>query len=273
MTLADSRPRTRADPPRPGGRRGGLRRTVSVLLRLAVVVGLYVAYAYARDLHGLDAGPAGLERATRHARTVSGLLPLPDERAVQQPLLAHPLLLRATGAYYGSAHFAVTLLALVWLGVRRPQRFDRLGLVLALSTAVAVLVFVLYPVAPPRLFPPGEGTVDTLAAVGGLWSYDHGFLERISDPFAAMPSLHLDWAVWVALVLRLSGLRAVRVAAPIYPLLTFAAVIVTGNHWWEDAVAGAALPLLLAAVLARPWRASTTGSGHTQTTSAHPGRT
>ena len=59
----------------------------------------------------------------------------------------------------------------------------------------------LYPVAPPRLAGPDTGTVDTLATVGGVWSYDHGVLERISDPYAALPSLHPAWATWCGLLL------------------------------------------------------------------------
>lgn len=223
-----------------------------VLLRLSLVVAVYLLYAYARSRHGLSAGPASYDTAREHAERVSSWadpLGLPTERSLQQAFLEHELLLRAAGAFYGSAHFLVTLAALVHLGVRRPRQFDLWALVLGLASMLGVLVFALYPVAPPRLMPPGTGTVDTLATVGGLWSYDHGFLERITDPFAALPSLHMVWAVWVALVLWGARRRWVRIGGAAYPFVTAAAVLLTGNHWYEDIVAGVLLVVAVAVVV------------------------
>ncbi len=229
-----------------------LRSGAGVLLRLAVAVVLYLLYAHARDLHGASGGAAAYDTAVAHARDVAGLqaaVGIPSEPDLQRPLLASDLLVRACGAFYGSAHFLVTVGVLLFLAVRRPRQFDRWGGVLALTTFAAVLCFVLYPVAPPRLMPPGEATLDTLAQVGGLVSYDHGVLERISDPFAAMPSLHLAWATWCALALHSAGVLRVRRAGWVlagYPLLTTFTVVVTGNHWLVDLAAGAALVLLVA---------------------------
>lgn len=183
-------------------------------------------------------------------------LRVPSEVDLQAPLLASDLLVKASGAFYGSAHFAVTVGVLLFLAVRRPRLFDRWGGVLAVTTFAAVLCFVLYPVAPPRLMPPGSSpeiaTLDTLAQVGGLWRYDHGFLERISDPFAAMPSLHLAWATWCALALWRAEALPVRrpgLWLSAYPLLTTFTVVVTGNHWLLDLAAGAALVLVVAWLL------------------------
>ncbi|MCW2665444.1 MAG: superfamily [Frankiales bacterium] len=229
-----------------------LRRTAGVALRLGIAVALYLLYAYARDLHGATGGPQAYDAAVAHARHVVALqdaLGIPAERDLQEPFLGSDLLVRASGAFYGSAHFLVTVGTLLWLALRRPKHFDRWFAVLAVTTFTAVLCFVLLPMAPPRLMPPGEATVDTLAVVGGLVSYDHGVLERISDPFAAMPSLHLAWAAWCALALRSSGALRVRRAGlwlSLHPALTVLTVIVTGNHWLLDLAAGAALVLLVA---------------------------
>ncbi|MCY7364132.1 MAG: phosphatase PAP2 family protein, partial [Frankiaceae bacterium] len=97
----------------------------------------------------------------------------------------------------------------------------------------------------------------------GLLSYDHGVLKHISDPLAALPSLHPAWATWVALVLWTSRRRWVRVLGLLHPVLTLAAVLMTGNHWYVDAAAGTALTLLVVVVVRLVWPASppTDGEG------------
>jgi len=231
-----------------------------------VLVGLYLLYAYARERHGQGASPQSFQVAVHHAEDVAGLTSfLPPERVLQRPWLDHQLLVRAAGAYYGSAHFLLTTAVAGWLALRRGRMFDRLATVLAASTFLGVAVFALYPVAPPRLMPNGLATVDTLAGYGGLVSYDHGVLERISDPLAALPSLHLAWATWVALVLWTSRRRWVRVLGVLHPVLTLVAVMVTGNHWYADAAAGTALTLLVAAVVRRAWPVSQPADGRAPT--------
>lgn len=243
------------------------RDVVVALSRAAGVAGVYAAYAAARNLHGqASAGAAAL--AERHAGTVVAVeswLGLPPEHTLQSLALRLPPLVKLAGAYYGTAHFAVTLGVLVLLLLRRPAQLVRDGTALAVTTFAAVAVFTVYPVAPPRLMPVGVGAVDTLATIGGVWSYDHGVLERISDPYAAMPSLHLAWATWCAVALwrlapTLRRPRLWRTLAPAYPVLTLLAVLVTGNHWYLDTVAGTALSLLVMLVLARFPRSAVPGA-------------
>jgi hypothetical protein len=249
----------------PGGVRiPGAHRAARHALRVAVLVGLYLFYAYARGRHGQGASPQSFQVAVAHAEDVAGLTSfLLPERVLQGQLLEHQLLVRAAGAYYGSGHFLLTTAVAGWLALRRGLLFDRLATVLAATTFLGVAVFALYPVAPPRLMPHGLATVDTLAVHGGLLSYDHGVLENISDPLAALPSLHLAWATWVALVLWASRRRWVRVLGVLHPVLTVAAVLITGNHWYVDVAAGTALTLLVAVVVRRVWPVSppTDGEG------------
>lgn len=237
------------------------RDVVLALLRAAAVASVYALYAAARNRHG-ESSAGAVALAQQHAGAVASLetaLGLPPEAALQALALHARWLVQLAGAFYGTAHFAVTLAVLIVLLARRPDRLIREGTALAGTTFAAVAVFALYPVAPPRLMPAGVGAQDTLATVGGVWSYDHGVLEHISDPFAAMPSLHLAWATWCAVVLwRLApGLRhprAWRLAAPVYPMLTLGAVLVTGNHWYLDTVAGVVLALAGSAATAWIWR-------------------
>jgi hypothetical protein len=227
-------------------------RRAAVALRLLCVVLLYALYAWTRNRHGAESADA-YDAAVRHARSlvaVEDALRLPTEAALQSAVLGQKALLRACGAYYGTAHFLVTLAVLAWCVLRRPRQVDRLAGVLLVATFAGVAVFAAYPVAPPRLLP--DGTVDTLAVLGGVWSYDHGVLERISDPFAALPSLHLAWATWCALALRHLGGRRWAAVGALHVLLTLVAVLLTGNHWYLDAVAGAALVLLVWRAVVRP---------------------
>ncbi len=228
------------------------RRAGGVGLRLGVLLGLYLLYSLARNLHGQTLDTAAFDASVRHAHQVESWGGwLPSERTFQDLWLGHPLLVRTAGAYYGSAHVLVTVATLGWLATRRPRLLDRQGAVLVLATFVGVLVFVLHPVAPPRLMPPESGlrTVDTLAVFGGLVPYDHGVLEHIADPLAALPSLHLAWAVWVAFTLRLSHRTWVRRLGVVHVLVTLTVVLVTGNHWYADAVLGIALTVALQALV------------------------
>ncbi len=215
----------------------------------------YLAYAGVRTVNGKDESPEAYQQALDHAYAVVDLqraLGWPTEAALQRPLLQHETFLVLVGGFYGAAHFLVTAGTAAWLLARRPACYRWWRNCLAAATAIAVVLFALYPTAPPRLLPLGdpERTVDTLDTVGGLWSYNHGVLEQISDPFAAMPSLHLGWATWVALAVYFSGHPSRRRAAvcAVYPVLTFASVLITGTHWVLDAVAGVFLVALVAAL-------------------------
>ena len=151
--------------------------------------------------------------------------------------------------FYGTFHFAVTVGAMVILFARYPRRYTFMRSTLAATTTVALVGFAFFPLMPPRLLgncdsrfgacEPGFDFVDTLVDPGGLWSFESGTMETISNQYAAMPSLHVAWAVWctVALypVLRSRWSRRAIVA---YPILTLFAIVVTANHYWIDAVGG-----------------------------------
>ncbi len=216
----------------------------------------YWAYALIRDVHGVSGTDLGATaQARRNAVTVlhlESVLGLDIEHRLQQLVLPAHWLVKAADAFYGSAHFGVTLAVFGWLLFRAPpQRFRYYRNVLAAGTLIALAGFALYPTMPPRLLPPSYGYVDTLHTVGGLWSYNAGVLEHISDPYAAMPSLHMVWAVWCSAVLWRSAQRRARVLLVLYPIVTSAVVLVTANHWVLDLVAGLAVFLIAWAVVRR----------------------
>jgi len=218
-------------------------------VQLSLVVIYYWLYAEARDWHGSIADdPDSFLTARDDGFAVLDIerwLHIDVELGWQHALLQMRWLVKGLDAFYGSAHFLVTALVLAYLLLRgRPAVYRYWRNVLALATGVALACFALFPTLPPRLLPSPYGYVDTLHVVGGLWSYNSGVLEHISDPYAALPSLHIVWAGWCALVLwRLLRRHWTRWIAVGYPFLTAFAVIVTGNHWILDLVAGASVLL------------------------------
>jgi membrane-associated phospholipid phosphatase len=105
---------------------------------------------------------------------------------------------------------------------------------------------------PPRLLDscaayggcahPAYGFVDSLQRFGGLWSFDSGAMQKVSNQFAAMPSLHFAWSMWCFLVLyKYVKSPVAKVLVALYPWLTLFAIMVTANHYWLDAVGGATI--------------------------------
>jgi hypothetical protein len=219
----------------------------------------YLLYAEARTLHGADA-KAYKGLATRNGRSLFDFektIHIDWEKGLQHVLLPYKGFLQVVGGFYGGAHFVITIGVLIWMLFRRPQFYRFWRTVLFLLTMTAVGIFALYPAMPPRLLKDSSGhtiTVDTLDKVGGLWSYNHGVIERISDGYAPMPSLHLGWATWVALALWFTlpakswWRRGVVIC---YPLAVYFTVIATGTHFVIDGVAGMALTAVV--VLFSAW--------------------
>ena len=226
-------------------------------LEIPLAVAFYIAYAQIRDIHGAatvhDRGVA--RRHGYWLLDVERWLHMDLEHAAQHAFVYHlrPVVV-AMNVYYGTLHFVATLGVFLWLLFRAaPHIYRHARNVLMAGTAIGLVCFALFPAMPPRLMPPGIKTQDTMDTVGGLWSYNHGVLEHISDPFAPMPSLHLVWSSWVAYVLwmrtRHSSRWWVRWSPWLYPIVTGVVVIVTGTHWVIDLFGGVAV-FAVAALLA-----------------------
>ena len=154
----------------------------------------------------------------------------------------HHLLALALSDYYQFCHLPVTLGLLTWCWWRSDLYRQARNALVAINV-VGFLVFLAVPVAPPRLLPGGAFT--DLVALAGFGTGHAGGLP--ADQYAAMPSLHVAWAIWVALVgLRLTRRGWVRVLLVAHPVLTTVAVVATANHYLLDAVAGGAVTVLAA---------------------------
>ncbi|MBT5904188.1 MAG: phosphatase PAP2 family protein [Acidimicrobiaceae bacterium] len=251
-------------PRRAAGPGSGLHWWVEILL----VLGFYAVYSTIRNLFGSES--VSVADALANAERIIDLersMGLYRELGIQQAFLDHRWFIQFWNLFYGTFHFAVTVFALVWVYRRFPHLYARHRSTFLCATGLALIGFALFPLMPPRLLSDCGAFgaclagmypyVDTVTDVGGLWSFDSGTMQRVSNQYAAMPSLHFAWATWCALVIWPTvRTRAVKVLAAAYPVATLFAVIVTGNHFWLDAAGGlVALGAgsLLAGVLVRVW--------------------
>ena len=221
-------------------------------VELALLVALYVVYCVGRLL-----GHAGPAAATAHARDllhVEALLHIDFEQPANEVLENVPLLALIGSYWYALLHYIVTPGALFWAYRRRPLHYRRARNALVLGSAIGLIGFTLVPMAPPRMLP---GYVDTLASTShqGWWGADASAprgLGALTNQFAAMPSLHVGWALWCAwVVFTLTRRRWVRIAAIAYPIGTTLVVVATANHYVLDAVAGVLVMLLAIHVVGR----------------------
>ncbi len=206
---------------------------------------LYFAYDGSRLLVG-----SGMADAVSDARSLfhaEQWLHLDPERWLNSVFSSHGWLGIPADFSYATLHYLVTPAVLVWLWRRHREHYRRARTWLAATTVMALVGFVLFPAAPPRLMPAVYGFTDTMAEHAGIgwWggaaSAPKG-LGSMTNEFAAMPSLHVGWALWCGLLLfRYSGDRTIRTLGLLYPVLITLVVLGTGNHYLFDCLAGALL--------------------------------
>jgi hypothetical protein len=207
---------------------------------VGLILAFYAVYSVVRNTQG--SAVVSEARALRNALQVirwEKFLGIYHEEPIQQQFLAWDGFIEFWNLFYGTFHFFVTIFALVLLFRRFPVRYRRWRNTLAVTTALALIGFATYPLMPPRLLPASHGYVDTLRVYGSLWSFDSGAMSKLSNQYAAMPSLHFAWAMWCTLVL-VPALKSWwgKAAAVIYPVFTLFAIVVTANHFVLDAVGG-----------------------------------
>jgi PAP2 superfamily len=205
-----------------------------------------------------ELAPLRLHTALAHAHSMLALersLHIDVELTLDRWLAVHHTLGLVVSDYYDNAHFVVTLGLLGWLWWKRSDIYRPLRNSLVLVNVIAFVVFWRFPVAPPRMLP---GFTDVVAASGAFGSWHSGALASHANQLAAMPSLHIAWAVWSALVVwRISSRRWLRAIGTIYPFMTAFAVLSTGNHFVLDIAGGLvtiSVSLLIVRLLEDPAR-------------------
>jgi len=196
--------------------------------------------AHLEQAHGFFIEPA-LQLSIRHWHALFGLL-------------SYGLVVRMTDLVYALGQTLVPLLLALWIFLRSRSHFPLVRNITFLSTLLALVGYELYPTAPPRLTPGllyhhhifhFQNTVQQVIGDGKLNGTPIGY-----NAYSAVPSLHIAWALIVAVsVMLLTRHRLVRLLAGLYPLLMLFTVVVSANHYLLDA-AGGALVAALATIFA-----------------------
>jgi len=242
----------------------------ALALRILALVGTIAVYAVYRNLRvgaGRDVFSRGLPvEPFRHALTVLKVehaLWIDFEQGLQNMFLSHGLIIRFANGYYSWAHQWVSLGLVAAVLLKAPWgKAWRWVSALLLQLPIALVLFRLYPLMPPRLLDAGApwggrilaqhrqirptGIVDTLAKFTGPWTPGPVAVNSFTNQFAAMPSLHCGFAMWVGVVWwQFAKGKKWRIIGPLHTAVIFFCVVVTGNHWVLDAIVGWAIALVL----------------------------
>lgn len=249
-------------------------------LEVLLIGAFYGAYSVVRNQFG--SGQVSPATALNNAVSIIDIeraMGLYVEPAVQRAFIDQVGFIQFWNLFYGLFHFLVTFGVLLWLYVRRPRHYRFWRTAGLACTGLALIGFAVFPLMPPRLLAVCESAyggcattadeafddgdldyVDTVIEMGGLWSFESDGMEEFSNQYAAMPSLHVGWALWSALALLATvRSRLGRLLAAAYPVLTMFAIVVTANHYWIDGVGGAAV-VLVGLGIAKVWGAKVAGA-------------
>jgi membrane-associated phospholipid phosphatase len=220
------------------GGRDSRARTFSGRREAAIGLGMYAIYLLVRNAVVNDGGRAQARRNAERIVAAERRLRIHVEPELQQVLLPRTRLIAVLNVTYTVANVGLTVGWLVRLFFQRRPEFHRLRRAAVLTTLGAQPVFLLFPTAPPRTL---DHLVDTIAEVSGF-DLDSGLIAKLYDPIAAMPSIHVAYAVVTATgIAEASRSPLARRLAPAYPPLVALTVLATANHYVLDAIAGAAL--------------------------------
>jgi hypothetical protein len=202
-------------------------------------------------VRGIAEGRADVAFTNAHslieAERATGTFFEPD---LQSALLSHQWLIEAANWMYMNTHFVVTTSFLVWLYLFRNESYYFVRNMFMVAMGLALVGYVAFPTAPPRLLPE-YGFVDTITDFSQV-NHDSALVKLFVNPYAAVPSMHIAFALMIAI----PGFTIARHAASklfwaVYPLLVLFVVVVTANHFWLDAAAGAAVAGLAALIAHR----------------------
>jgi hypothetical protein len=229
-------------------------RCVGLVLTLAVEVLLVgIGYQFYSTVRTLVVGQKRL--AVAHGTALLQFeqrLHLAWEQPVQHAALRLPRLIALADAAYVYLYLPFIALTALLLFLRDRELYALARRTFLLSGAIGLIVFALFPDAPPRLL-PDAGFVDTIARFDSQAGYAH---NPLANQFAALPSFHFAWCTAAALFLRQSiAWRPLRAPLLLAPPLMLATIVLTANHLWIDALAGGVV-VLVAARIAASWPAT-----------------
>lgn len=234
MTAALSTTESEDASPSPGGLNS---RVLDLAMNVVVLGALWLLYSAVRGVTAEDYQVA-LENG-REVLSFQHSIGLPSERLLQRDFLGQVGLLKTANVYYIGAHFPVTIGFLLFAWTFRRHQFGRIRNTLVAVSTVGMVIHMMFPLAPPRLLKPVFGFIDTGRIIGPS-PYDLGAAEA-ANQIAAMPSLHVGWALIVAIGVVWMFESKWRWLIMIHPAITTLVVVLTANHYWTDAIIAALL--------------------------------
>ncbi|HEV2980013.1 MAG TPA: phosphatase PAP2 family protein [Solirubrobacteraceae bacterium] len=209
-----------------------------VVRQLLLFGAVYLGYNLVR---GLVEGRASA--AFQHARDliqIERTLHVFVEPSVQAWASGSHALMDVSSWLYVNAQTSVTLAALVYLYVRHNRSFYFVRNMLVIAMAIALVGYAVFPTAPPR-FLPEWGFVDSVSDLTGMHvSHASASMTALFNPYAAVPSMHVAFALMIGWPLAsLSRTRVASVLWRLYPLLIAFVIVATANHFILDALLGA----------------------------------
>jgi hypothetical protein len=202
----------------------------------------FLAYQGYQVVRGLtDSGAINAYVNAHHVMDLERSVGAFFEPGFQQALIQHtPWLVDAANFMYLNSHFVITTGFLAWLYLFRNEHFYFVRNMFLVAMGLALVGYALFPTAPPRLF-PSEGFTDTISAFTGV-AQDSKTASLLLNQYAAVPSMHIAFSLMVAVpAATLSRHALSRGLWCAYPLMVSVVIVATGNHYWEDALAGAAV--------------------------------
>jgi hypothetical protein len=205
-------------------------------------VSLFVAAYYAyRLVRGLVEGDANA--AFAHAKELIFLertLHVFVEPSVQAWASGSHLVMVVASWLYVNAQTSITIGALIYLYVRHNGSFYFVRNMFMIAMAIALVAYTVFPTAPPR-FMPEWGFIDTVSDLTGVHvSHTSASMSALFNPYAAVPSMHVAFALMIGWPLaRLARQRFVRALWLLYPFVMTFVIVVTANHFILDALLGA----------------------------------
>jgi PAP2 superfamily protein len=190
-------------------------------------------------VRGIVTGEQGVALANAHwivsAEKATGIF---VEPAIQHLFIGNRGLIDVTNYVYGNAQFTVNALFLACLYLYRNDIFYFVRNMFFVSMGIALLVHLSVPVAPPRMLPQ-YGFVDTIQQFAHI-NQDTGAISLFVNPYAAVPSMHVCFSLLVGVTGFVLARRWwLKMICAAYPVVILFAIVVSANHYFFDAFAGA----------------------------------
>ncbi len=218
------------------------------IAEIGLMVALFSMYYVTRGVAaGKEAVAFGHAREVMHLEQKLGIF---REIALQTDVLTEPALIRALNFVYAYTHMAVLIGFAIWVFARHADKYPAIRNTFLAILGTGLTIYVIFPLAPPRYF-PYTGFVDTLQLYSGI-NYEQHSIQMLYNPFAAMPSLHVAFALFSGIGIIKIGRRKIHWVLGIgYPLLMATAVIATANHYILDVIIGSLITIIAYLVVPR----------------------